>query len=313
MNTSLTNHASVAVLAAVAILAPLGAAFASGGGGMGGGMDMPSHAAPAYDPAQEYQTGIVALQSNKFRDAETAFANALSVDPRNADTLFMLGMAKTGRGDLKGAVRAYERSLKLESGQIGARREYAVDLAKLGRGDEARAQLAILKARADTCSDTCADAASLKAAVTAVDASLSPVPGAAAPGPVSLLLINPKAGDQAYVEAVSLIDQHRYEDALAALNRAEAAFGPHPDVLTYTGYAWRKLGQYDRAEAYYREALSVAPNHVGATEYYGELMVLRGDLTGARRMLAKLETACHFGCVESEDLRRWIEDGPPAS
>jgi hypothetical protein len=41
--------------------------------------------------------------------------------------------------------------------------------------------------------------------------------------------------------------------------------------------------------------------------------VLRGDLTGARRMLAKLETACHFGCVESEDLRRWIEDGPPAS
>ena len=31
------------------------------------------------------------------------------------------------------------------------------------------------------------------------------------------------------------------------------------------------------------------------------------------RMLAKLESVCRFGCVESEDLRRWIEHGPPAS
>jgi len=72
-------------------------------------------------------------------------------------------------------------------------------------------------------------------------------------------------------------------------------------------------GQYDRAETYYREALAIAPDHRGATEYYGELMVERGDLPGARRMLARLETLCSFGCVESEDLRRWIEKGPPAS
>ena len=51
----------------------------------------------------------------------------------------------------------------------------------------------------------------------------------------------------------------------------------------------------------------VAPNHKGATEYFGELKVERGDLAGARQMLARLETICHFGCAEAEELRRWID------
>ena len=255
---------------------------------------------------------MAALQDGKFRDAERDFDNALSVDSKNADTLFMFGMAKAGHGDLKGAAHAYERSLKVDDQQIPARREYAVTLAKLGQADKAQAQFAILKTRADACGDACPESADLKAALAAVQAALSPS-GGATTAPASLLLTDPGTGDRSYVEAVRLINDHRYQDALVALGRARAAFGPHPDVLTYTGYAWRKLGQYDKAETYYREALGIAPNHVGATEYYGELMVERGDLAGARRMLAKLETVCSFGCAESEDLRRWIENGPPAS
>jgi len=282
------------------------------GGGMGGGMSAPSDTTPTYDAAEEYRKGSDALQAGKYRDAERDFDHALSVDPKNADTLFMYGMAKAGHGDLKGAVHAYEKSLKIDDQQIPARREYGVALAKLSQTPQAQAQLVILKARSDACADTCPQAADLKAAMAAIQAALSPTAGAT-PAPASLLLIDPHAGDGAYLEAVRLINDHRYEDALTALGKARAAFGPHPDILTYTGYAWRKLGQYDKAEAYYREALGIAPNHVGATEYYGELMVERGDLAGARRMLAKLETVCSFGCVESEDLRRWIEHGPPAA
>jgi tetratricopeptide (TPR) repeat protein len=314
VNTQALSRGALSALALSLLLAP-GAALASGGGGGGGGGGMggmPSMSAPAYDPVIEYQKGQDALQLGKFRDAEDHFDNALSVDPKNADTLFMYGMAKAGRGDLKGAAHAYEKSLKIDPNQIPARREYAVALAKTGQADKAQAQFAILKERATTCGDACPEAADLKAAVAAVQAALAPAPGAAA-APASLLLIDPKAGDGAYVEAVRLINDHRYRDALGALDKARAAFGPHPDVLTYTGYAWRKLGQYDKAEFYYREALGVAPNHVGATEYYGELMVIRGDLAGARRMLAKLDSVCTFGCVESEDLRRWIEKGPPAA
>jgi len=129
-----------------------------------------------------------------------------------------------------------------------------------------------------------------------------------------LLFASAKAGDAAYVQAVSLINEHRYQDAIAALQRAKTSFGAHPDILTYLGFANRKLGRYDVAASYYRQALAVAPNHKGATEYYGELMVERGDMVGAKHMLAKLDAICTFGCAEAEDLRRWIaHKGEPAS
>jgi tetratricopeptide (TPR) repeat protein len=307
-----------ALLAGALIMASLPAAALASGGGMGGssmggggGMsNMPSETTPAYDPSVEYQHGLADLQAGKFRDAERDFDHVLASLPNDSDTLFYSGMAKAGHGDLKGAQRMYEKSLKVDPQQIPARRELAVTLAKLGQADQAKAQLDILQTRATACGDTCPQAADLKAAVATVQAALAPKT-AANTRPPSLLLVDPAGGDRSYVQAVRLINQGRYEDALAALRVASQVFGPHPDVLTYTGYTYRKLHQYDKAEAYYRQALAIAPNHVGATEYYGELMVVRGDMAGARRMLAKLETVCTFGCVETEDLRRWIDKGSP--
>ncbi|HEY2049848.1 MAG TPA: tetratricopeptide repeat protein [Caulobacteraceae bacterium] len=335
MTTPLQFRVSLAAGATILLLMPLSAA-ASGGGGMGGGMPAmpPSVSAPTYDPAAEYQKGLAALKDGKFKDAERDFGNSLSADPKNADTLFMLGMAKSGRGDEKGAAKAYEKSLSIDPQQVPARREYAVALAKLGQTDKAQTQLGMLQAKAASCAGSCPQAAELTAAVTSAQAAITPTgapaagssgapaaatapqstpPTSESPKSMSLLLTDPATGDGSYVDAVRLINLHRYTEALDALAKARAAFGPHPDVLTYTGYVWRKLGDYPRAEAYYREALAIAPKHVGATEYYGELMVERGDLVGARRMLARLEVTCTFGCVESEDLRRWIEHGPPAS
>jgi Tfp pilus assembly protein PilF len=108
---------------------------------------------------------------------------------------------------------------------------------------------------------------------------------------------------------VGLINERRFDDALAALDTARAAFGPHPDVLTYQGYVWRQKGQLDRAELYYLQALAIAPDHRGATEYYGELKVERGDLAGAQALLVRLERICAYGCAEAEELRRWIDAG----
>jgi AcrR family transcriptional regulator len=107
-------------------------------------------------------------------------------------------------------------------------------------------------------------------------------------------------------EQVHHVVYGRYDDAIARLQDASLTFGPHPDILTYLGFANRKLGRFGIAESYYRQALASAPRHVGATEYFGELMVERGDLAGARRMLAKLEDYCDFGCAEVDELRRWI-------
>ena len=309
-------------------------ALASGGGMSGGGASMPSASEPAYDPTVEYKKAVEALKAGKYKDADRYLGHVLEVVPDNAQVLFLQGVAKDAAGDQKGAERVYEKTLKVDSQNIPARRESAILLTKLGQADKAKAQSDILNARLAACGDACPDAANLKAAVAAVqEASAPPAGGPTAPAtagatpapagappsdsatksPASLLLTDPASGDRAYVQAVRLINQHRYADALVALREASAVFGPHPDVLTYTGYTYRKLHDYDRAETFYKQALSIAPNHVGATEYYGELMVERGDIAGARRMLTKLETICSFGCVESEDLRRWIEHGPPAS
>jgi Tfp pilus assembly protein PilF len=307
-----TPFATRSALLAGAVLVLIAApqiVMASGGGGGGGG-GMPSMEAPAYDPVVEYQNGVTALKGGDYRAAERDFDHVLDVAPKNVDALFLMGLARSGKGDLKGAERSYEKALKFDPQQIPARRELAVTWAKLGQADKAKTELATLQARSDACAGTCADAADLKAAIDAVGAALSPA-DAAAKAPASLLFTDPAGGDRAYVQAVRLINAGHYDDALVALRGAQAAFGPHPDVLTYIGYANRKLGRYDIAETYYRQALAIAPNHRGATEYYGELMVERGDLAGARRMLTKLDTLCSFGCAEAEDLRRWIDKGAP--
>jgi len=310
------NAAGLAILwGLMASTAPI-AALASGGGmgGSAGGGQMPSISAPQFDPVQEYRDGMTSYQAGKFKEAARNFEHVTEAEPREAHGWYMLGMARVGANDAKGAAHAFERSLKVDSNSIDSRREYAVTLAKLKQNDKASAELATLKSRAAACNDTCADAANLKAAIAAVEQALaSPGAGSASLG-VPAALASTAAGDVAYVRAVSLINEHRFVEALAALDEAEAVFGPHPDILTYQGYAWRKLGQLDRAESYYKAALAVAPAHRGATEYYGELKVIRGDMTGARAMLAKLDGQCAFGCVEAEDLRRWIDHGgDPAS
>jgi Flp pilus assembly protein TadD len=307
----LRNRVLGAATAAGAI-ALCGAALAAGGGsGMsgGGGSSMPSISAPSFDPAAEYQKGIQALKAGQFREAEQDFDHVLTAAPRNGEVWLLDGISKEGKGDLKGAEKAYEKSVKFAPDNIDAHQYLGTALAKLNQSDKAKAELDVLQQKATKCGDSCADSAKLKAAVAAVQGAMGGGSPSAELSPPSLLFATPQQGDSAYVQAVSLINEHRYQDALKALGEAQKAFGPHPDVLTYIGYTYRKMGQLDRAETYYRQALAVAPGHRGATEYYGELKVERGDMAGARAMLAVLDRQCSFGCAEAETLRLWIRNG----
>ena len=275
----------------------------------GGGGTPPSASAPQYDPAEEYRNGIAALQANRYKDAKTSFDRVLEVAPRDANVNYLAGLAAAGLGDVKGARKFYERAVKADKELVAARRELGITYAKSGERDKAQAELDQLKAMQQQCNATCAKAAELGAAVAAVEAALAGSPQARLEVQPSLLFTSAALGDRAYLEAVSLINDRRYEEAIASLEAARATFGPHPDILTYLGFANRKLGRYDVAEAYYRAALAAAPQHRGATEYYGELMVERGDRAGAAQMLASLESACTFGCAEADELRRWIDAG----
>ena len=37
--------------------------------------------------------------------------------------------------------------------------------------------------------------------------------------------------------------------------------------------------------------------------------MLKGDQAGAKALLAKLDSACTYGCAEAEELRLWIDHG----
>ena len=311
MHAKLPMRVTLAVFGCVLAAVP---ASASDSGSRGGGTSSPSMSTPDFDAATEYRDGIESLKAQKFADAKKSFARVLEVAPTDANTNFLAGMADAGLNDLKSAAKHYEKAVKADGKLIAAQQELGVTYAKLG--DKAKAQAALdrlNKLNAD-CAGTCKDAANIKEAIDAVQAALAQPGQAMLQTNPPLLFANAKAGDAAYLEAVGLINQHRYDDAIAALQRARTSFGAHPDILTYLGFANRKLHHYDVAEGYYRQALTADPTHLGATEYYGELMVERGNLTGAKAMLAKLDKWCTFGCAQADELRRWIDErGQPAS
>lgn len=282
-------------------------ALAMPGGGGGGGSSTPSVSAPDFDAAKMYREALEQLKAGKNAEAKTNLAKLLKAIPRDANIHFLAGMADAGLNDLKGAQSHYEKAVRYDRKLVVAQQQLALTYAKQGDRAKAEAALAKLKKQNDDCRGTCEQAKQLQDAVAAVEAALAGTPAAAVESP-SLLFARAEAGDAAYLEAVGLINERKYEQAIASLQRARDSFGAHPDILTYLGFANRKLQRFDVAETYYRQALAAAPNHRGATEYYGELMVERGDFAGARQMLAKLDAICTFGCAEADELRRWIRE-----
>jgi tetratricopeptide (TPR) repeat protein len=291
------------LLAGVALLAAAAANANEGSSAQ----QSPSVSAPSFDAAAEYRKGIEALKANRFAEAKKSFVKLLGIAPRDANVNYLAGLSAAGLNDLKGAVKYFDKAVKADGKLVPARQDLAVTLAKLGDRAKAEAELAKLRQSEAKCASTCPQAAALKSAIAAVSAALGGSPTAELRTRPGLLFESAKFGDTAYSTAVGLINEGRYEAAIAALQDARTAFGAHPDVLTYLGFANRKLGRFQTAEGYYRQALAAAPEHRGATEYYGELMVERGDLDGARQMLAKLEAQCSFGCAEADELRRWID------
>lgn len=303
-------HRAVRLLTGAALAALLATSgFAAGGGGGGGGGSMPSNNAPAYDPAADYRAGIEALQAKDFAKAKRLFDKVLRVAMRDANANYLAGLANAGLGDFKRAAKHFEKTVKAEPANISAHQQLGIAYAKIGDRPKAEGELAALQSQWKNCAETCAQSVAIKTAVAEVTAALAGVPTARIDTAPSLLFVSATAGDHAYLDAVALINERRYDDAIVALERARAAFGAHPDVLTYLGFANRKLKRFDVAEGYYRAALAIAPNHRGATEYFGELMVERGDRGGAKRMLAKLDRVCVFGCAEAEELRAWVDAG----
>ena len=72
------------------------------------------------------------------------------------------------------------------------------------------------------------------------------------------------------------------------------------------GFSQRKLGDSSTALAYYKRALDLQPNHIGANEYLGELYLELKEPNLAEQRLAVLQQACG-NCEEYTELKDKIE------
>ncbi len=97
-------------------------------------------------------------------------------------------------------------------------------------------------------------------------------------------------------------------EGAAAILRPLAAEGGSADALNLLAYATRHLGDLDLAASYYRAALGIEPDHLGALEYQGQLFLLQGDREAAERNLARLTELCG-SCEERAELAAALEGG----
>ena len=143
-------------------------------------------------------------------------------------------------------------------------------------------------------------------------AGLALLPGAAmamvtGDGPANASASSSSATAELYAEARALIDAGDYEAALGPLQEIVAAEPANADAYNLLGYAARSLQRYGEARVHYERALAIDPEHLGANAYYGELLLVLGNLEGAQQRLAVLDEVCYLGCEEYDALEAAID------
>lgn len=289
-------------------------AFAAGGGSGTLPSAMPGS---DIDPSQLYRGGVAAFEAGEYSLAEQKLGTVLGVVRDDPDTNHYMGMTKVGLGKEAASVKYFERAIEGKPNFVAARQHYGGTLAGLNRVDEARDQRDALEAMLEACrSANCGAirAGQIEKALFALESLIFQAEKGAALAPPAVPHAGPAdrrppwtVASADYASAVRHIHEGEYRAAVALLEQAANAAGPHADILNYLGFAHRRLGDMATARRYYVRALAIAPDHLGANEYLGELYLELGDVAGARRQLARLDALCVYGCPEHEDLARLIE------
>jgi len=115
---------------------------------------------------------------------------------------------------------------------------------------------------------------------------------------------NSQKPDEAFYAGYWLAKTGDYKGALEMLKPAEKSGDVR--VLTYIGYATRKLGDIDGGIAYYDRALEADPNYNAAREYLGEGYIQKGDLAKAEAQLAEIAARCGTSCESYSELAEVI-------
>jgi tetratricopeptide (TPR) repeat protein len=120
--------------------------------------------------------------------------------------------------------------------------------------------------------------------------------------------------DDDYAKGKAAFDREDWPEVIDHMTKVIARRPWHDDAHNLMGFAYRKLGDYDKALEAYDRALELNPHHRGALEYLGEAY-LELDRPGlAKDMLDRLAAECQriavgvagggwqSGCEEWQEL-----------
>ncbi len=119
--------------------------------------------------------------------------------------------------------------------------------------------------------------------------------------------MTPSNDSNDYGDGEKAVKEGRYQDAVNSFTKVVQREPDNANAHNYLGFSLRKLGQFDKAQAHYRTALQIEPNHKAALEYYGELFLQIKDLPRAEEQLARLERVCPSGCTERSELEKAVK------
>lgn len=133
-----------------------------------------------------------------------------------------------------------------------------------------------------------------------------------------------RSSDSDYADGREAFLRKDWPATIEALLKVVERRPHHDNAHNMLGFAYRKLGDYDRAFYHYGKALELNPRHKQALEYLGEGYLELGRIEDAKAVAIRLDEVCRFivmafdnngwkrGCEEREDLKQaFAEHGVP--
>jgi tetratricopeptide (TPR) repeat protein len=125
------------------------------------------------------------------------------------------------------------------------------------------------------------------------------------------------AGADAYTAGVAAFERQDWQAVIQHMARVIEDRPWEDEAYNLSGFAWRKLGDYERALVLYDQALRLNPHNRGALAYLGEAYIELDRLDDAKAILGRLATECRrvvgdqgtpADCVEWQALEGALVD-----
>ena len=245
-----------------------------------------------------FAEGLALHQAGRLGDAEEIYNKILAIQPDHFDSLHLLGVIFSQRGNHAEAVRQIDFALKTNPNDCLALNNRGVALKELKRFEEALASydraLTVRPDFAEALSNRGVALYELKRfeeALASYDRALTLRPDYAEAlsnrgnalkelkrfedalaSYDRALTLRPDYAETLCNRGLTLLELKRFEEALASCDRALMLRPDYPEALSNRGNALRQLKRFEEALASYDRALALRPDYAGALSNRGLIL-----------------------------------------